>query len=122
MEQEREKEKAYRGELFDQQKKGLENQIGLLEQTLRSEKARYHYNLGSAYAHAKLYDEAVDSYKKSLEFDPNNAEAHYNLGVLFMEVKLDPEKAINHFRKYLELNPKSEDRQGVEEWIQRLKQ
>ncbi|MBV8278300.1 MAG: tetratricopeptide repeat protein [Verrucomicrobia bacterium] len=49
-------------------------------------------------------DEAVAQYQRALEINPNDAEAHYNLGlVLFRNGQLD--KAIAQYQKGLEINP-----------------
>jgi tetratricopeptide (TPR) repeat protein len=51
----------------------------------------------------------------------NNADAHYNLGLLYKDVKQDPDKAIMHLSKYLELKPDAEDKEEVQGWIEKLK-
>ena len=83
--------------------------IKALEETLAGERALYHYNLAVAYTTAKLYAEAIDAYETALKFDPNNADAHYNLGLLYSNIKDDPLKAEEHYKKYLELNPDADD-------------
>jgi len=52
--------------------------------------------------------------------DPDNPEAHYNLGLLYVNFKEYPERAIKHYRRYLELSPDSLDREEVIEWIKIL--
>lgn len=99
----------------------LTAQIKSLEETLRKERGTYHYNLAVAYTQAKLYDEAVDAYKKSLEAFPNNADAYYNLGLLYENFKGDPDAAISCYQKYVELKPDAADRDEVQSWIGRLK-
>jgi tetratricopeptide (TPR) repeat protein len=98
----------------------LRKKISSLEATLKKERALYHYNLGVAYTKANLFKEAIESYQKCLEFDPKMAEAHYNLGLLYEDFKKDPEVAILHYQKYLELNPDAEDKEEVKKWIDRL--
>jgi len=88
-----------------------------LENVLIQERGLYHYNLGVAYTRAQLYTEALAAYQKSLEFQPDNYEAHYNLGLLYGEVKRDSKSATFHYRKYLELNPTAEDFAEVQELI-----
>lgn len=102
------------------EKKELEEKVGALEATLKNERALYHYNLAVSYSQAKLYEEAVAAYEKSLAFSPDNAEAHYNLGLLYADYKNDPQKAVLHYRKYLELRPAAEDKEEVEAWIVKL--
>jgi len=102
------------------EKEELGKKIKLLDEALQKERALYHYNLGVSYAHAKFYDEAIGAYEKSLFFNPNNPEAHYNLGLLYADYKSDSEKAIFHYKKYLELKPEAEDKEEVEARIKRL--
>ena len=66
---------------------------------------------------AKDYQLAVDEYQKALEYAPNCPDIYYNLGICYEQLcKLNTnncDKAINAYRKYLELNPKAEDREEV---------
>ena len=100
--------------------KALTDKVAEREQALKQERSLYQYNLGIVYAQAKQYDEAIESYRKSIEFNPNNADAHYNLGLLYERVKALPDRAVFHYRRYLELNPQAEDRDEVQQWIDML--
>jgi tetratricopeptide (TPR) repeat protein len=122
MENETIKEKNSLNEKLVNEKKDLQDKLASLEVTLQKEKAQYYYNLGVAYAKAKLYDEAIGAYEKSLKIEDNNVDAHYNVGLLYDNLQQDPEKAIFHFQKYLELKPDADDKDEVKEWINRLKQ
>ena len=95
----------------------LNSKLDSLESTLTQERGLYHYNLGVAYVRAQLYEEALAAYQKSLKFRPNNPEAHYNLGLLYGEVKQDPAIAAFYYRKYLELNPEAEDHEDIQKLI-----
>jgi tetratricopeptide (TPR) repeat protein len=101
--------------------KQLEDEVSSLENTLNQERAIFNYNLAVAYTQAGLYDEAVESYEKSLKIDSKNADAHYNLGLLYKDVKNDAVKACEHLSSYLELKPDAEDKEEVKEWIENLK-
>ena len=57
---------------------------------------------------------------KSLEINPGNPEAHYNLGLLYDKVKNKPEKAVIHYKKYLEIEPYAEDKEEVMKLIKKL--
>ncbi|MFA5115909.1 MAG: tetratricopeptide repeat protein [Candidatus Omnitrophota bacterium] len=103
-----------------EEKAVLEKKIAFLEDSLAKERGLYHYNLGVAYAQAKLYDEAVEAYEKSISYNPDNAEAHYNLAVLYENMKDDPDGAAIQYRIYLELRPDAEDREHVEAIIDKL--
>lgn len=113
--------KTYSDQKLMKDKKTLEKKMYAVQKTLKKERALYHYNLGVAYSQAKLYDEALDAYEKSVGFNPDNADAQYNLALLYETVQADPVKAVAHYRRYLELKPDSEDRDEVEGRINRLK-
>lgn len=103
------------------EKQELEDKIKTLQSDLEKERAVFHYNLGVAYSQAKLYDEAIEAYEKSLSYNPDNAEACYNLGLLYNDYKYDADKAKDNFAKYLELTPGAEDKEDVLKLIDKLK-
>ncbi len=79
------------------------------------------------YQKAKTADESQDYqaaagfYEKALEANPQSAQAHLELGLLYDEKLGDPIAAIYHYRKYLELQPNSDKRQVVQDYIERAK-
>lgn len=91
-----------------------------LEETLKKERVVFYYNLGVAYSKAKLYEEAIEAYKKSLTLDATNPEANYNLALLYEKVKQEPEIAVLYYRKYLKLRPDANDKKEVLEEIGNL--
>ena len=48
--------------------------------------------------------EAIDEFKVAIRVDPSNAEAHFNLGMVFFE-QGDLETAIREFREAINLDP-----------------
>lgn len=88
----------------------------------KEEALKYHYNLALAYDLNHRYKEAVWEYKKALEIAPDDADTHYNLGIVYDDHIKDREKAIFHYHKYLELCPDAEDAATVEEWISRAQE
>lgn len=50
------------------------------------------YNLGNSFFMTEKYKEAIDAYKKSLEIDPENADAKYNLKLAEKLLELQKEK------------------------------
>lgn len=52
----------------------------------------------------KDYDKARYFYKKSLELNPKEPMAHYNLALIYLE-EGNLEKAENEFRLELDINP-----------------
>lgn len=64
-------------------------------------------------------DEALKTYRQALNLDPELASAHKGLGsVLLREKKI--EAAMNHYRKYLILNPKAADRDEVRSLLEQF--
>ena len=98
----------------------LTQKVASLESDLKHERSLSQYNLGVVYAQAQRDEEAMAAYQKSLAFDPKNAEAHYNLGLLYEQVTHQPDKAVWHYRQYLEQHPKAEDRDEVQRRIEKL--
>jgi tetratricopeptide (TPR) repeat protein len=94
--------------------------IRKLEDSIRRERGIYHYNLAVAYTKAMFTAKAVAEYEKSLVYDAANADAHFNLGMLYKGQANDPAKALVHFRRYLELKPEAEDAVDVQESIDSL--
>jgi len=100
--------------------KNLKNKNKELEDTLIKERALYHYNLAVAFTRAGLFDDALDEYEESLKFDPNNADAQYNMGVLYGQMDNAHDKAVICYQKYLDLSPDAEDRDEIIAVINKL--
>ncbi|MCF7887581.1 MAG: tetratricopeptide repeat protein [Candidatus Omnitrophica bacterium] len=64
------------------------------------ESYQYYYQLGLSQERNKNYQQAVDSYKKSLEINPDNAIVHLYLADIYTNYIKDFQKAESHFRKY----------------------
>ena len=62
---------------------------------------------GNEFFRAGDADNAIPQYKKALELNPNNFEAHLKLGFLFFHVKRMFEEGIAHTREALRLQPQS---------------
>ncbi|WP_430300195.1 tetratricopeptide repeat protein [Ramlibacter paludis] len=58
-----------------------------------------HFNRGVALDHLERLDEAADAYERSLELDPNLADAHYNLAELRKQAG-DERGALRHYSAY----------------------
>lgn len=70
------------------------------------ETSTLHYNLGVMLFQDKEYQKAADEFKRSVELDPLNAAAYYNLGVLYDEYLASDADAIAYYRHYLEVVPR----------------
>ncbi len=83
----------------------------------REAEGRLHYNRGvMAYKSKKIW-RATREFNLALEKNPLDADAHYNLAVIYDVVKNDRPKAMEHYRSYLELNPKATDAGAVKNYI-----
>ncbi len=85
-----------------------------------SEKLNMHYNMASVYARDGKFAEAENEYLQALRIDPTDADVHYNLGILYDDEMKQPEKAMVHYRRYLQLNPHGPDADQIRNWLMRL--
>ncbi len=69
--------------------------------------AAYHNTIVLMYDEAKLPEKAVAAATQLVEIDPNNAEAHFNLGYMLIKKKNFAEAA-NAFKKVIEIDPNME--------------
>jgi tetratricopeptide (TPR) repeat protein len=95
----------------------LEAQLSKIKNRFTVEADRYHYNLGVLYTQNKDFEAAVKEFTASLGFNPRNALAHYNLGIIYDDYFKDKVKARLHYSSYLQLDPVSDDAEAVKEWL-----
>ncbi|MFH0877443.1 MAG: tetratricopeptide repeat protein [Candidatus Omnitrophota bacterium] len=107
-------------QVYDARILSLEAQLAKTRDRLTSEAERYHYNLGVLYTQNKNYDLAVTEFKTALSYNPRNAQAHYNLGIIFDDYFKDSENARYHYKSFLELDPRSDDAEAVRDWLAAL--
>ena len=84
---------------------------------LKREVAATHYNLGVIFQEANEWEGAVAEYEKVLEAKPNDGNTHFNLALIYDTVKNDRDKALYHYKKYLDVNPEVDDASRVKEYI-----
>lgn len=73
------------------------------------EKSKKYMRYGMILRKMGRYDEAIESYDRSLSLAPHNAEAYYNKGNLYMEDIGDMESAIKSYKNALEINEEHVD-------------
>lgn len=66
-----------------------------------------HFNLGELYSAAKLVKEAKQEYQAAIERDGKSGKPHNGMGLLVLMQENNPQGAKNHFRRAIELTPKS---------------
>ena len=98
----------------------LRSQLSSKKNDFENEKAVLYYELGVVYTQEHNFDLAFESFKKSLEYNPKNADTHYKLGLLYKYSRSNDKKAIYHLRKYLELSPQAKNKADVEYIISML--
>jgi nucleoid-associated protein YgaU len=64
---------------------------------------------------------SAQQYEKLLAANPDFAKGHFEAALLYDGKLSDPVAAVYHYRRFLELEPNSEKRQLVEDFIERAK-
>ncbi|MFA5039469.1 MAG: tetratricopeptide repeat protein [Candidatus Omnitrophota bacterium] len=105
---------------YDMKLLSLESQLEKAKNRLSREGERYHYNLGVTYVRNQDYENAAKELKTSLSYNPNNAKAHYNLGIIYDDYFKDKKQARFHYKAFLELQPVSDEAESVREWLEDL--
>lgn len=76
-----------------------------------------HYNMGVIFAKDQDYARAVKEFEMVVQIKPEDADAHYNLGLIYAEHLPDRAKAMEAFRRYLEIEPGAKDASWVRQYI-----
>lgn len=95
------KNKALEQEIKNTPKKFSE--IARQNKRMIKETAEMHYNLGVFYTKNKEYERAVAEFEKVVEINPDDSDAHFNLGYIYAEYLVNRKKAIEQFRHFLRL-------------------
>ncbi len=99
----------------DEKAELVRSMSSLRESQLVKETAKMHFNLANHFLQDKQYDLAINEYNRALTLCPDDAEAHYNLALIYDIGKQDAVSAMEHYRKCLELDPKFKMRKSVQE-------
>jgi tetratricopeptide (TPR) repeat protein len=75
---------------------------------------------GTSYWNLNQPDAAIDEFNRSLEVDPGHAQTLYNLGVVYLHGKKDPQEAKKAWQRLLAANPNYPDRANVERQLAAL--
>jgi len=80
----------------------------LLSATAFSQTAESYRERAIEFSRSKLWDQAIASYHKALDLEPNDPDTHYNLA-LTLKYKGDTKQAVEEFEAALRLKPKWAD-------------
>ena len=61
-------------------------------------------NYGEVLLRLKRHEEAIKQYMTALQYDKSNADLHYNLGVVYLDLQ-QHQRAMNHFNDALHIAP-----------------
>lgn len=89
---------------------------------------KYYFNMGAVLVNTGQTEPAVEAFKKTIEVDPNYADAYYQLGLLQMgkvTVGADgkmtaPPGTAEQFQKYLQLSPNGKDAETAKAMLQQI--
>lgn len=103
----------------EKSKEMYEKAAGLAAATDPKTAAVQYYNMGVTYINTGKAAEAEEALNKSLQMDPNYAEAHYQLGLTQLGLnKMDD--AVTHLKKYVELSPGGDNAEVAKQLIEQL--
>jgi len=74
------------------------------------------FNIGALAVNDGKMQAAVDAFERAIDLNPKYAAAHRELGYTYKDLK-DNQKAVEHFREYLKLNPKAPEKEELEAWL-----
>ena len=84
---------------------------------MQKEVATMHYNLAVILTNQHNYPAAIREYEKVIALNPNDADARYNLAIIYDTNMKDNDKALEQYREYIRIMPDSKESQEVREWI-----
>ena len=81
----------------------------------------FYYNLALEYLRKGQFMLAEEYFKLTLNVNPLDKDAAYNLGILYENYLNDKEKAIVFYQQYLNIAPDAPDAKEVRQWIKDIK-
>jgi thioredoxin-like negative regulator of GroEL len=79
-------------------------------------------DMGTALFYQNRFDEAIKEFELTINADPNNAQALFNLGVAMLQGKNDAARALEYWQKLVDTNPSHPQAAFVREQIKKLKE
>lgn len=78
------------------------------------------YNLGIEALRKGEYGRAEQAFKQALALDPGDAQACYNLGVLYDNYLINKKEALKYYLRYVNTVPDAPDAEAVRSWVNEL--
>ena len=88
----------------DKAKEYWEKAAGLGAQRDPEEAATSYFNLGAQYVNPGQNPEAIEAFRKAVEYNPEYPDAHYQLGLTLVGVN-QIKDGLTHLKRYLKLSP-----------------
>ena len=85
-----------------------------------SAEARAHNNLGILYIQSKKPEQAILEFNNAVSLNPNLPDAHYNLAVLLLDTKGNPNQARQHLEVALQLNDDPARREAIQKRLREM--
>jgi tetratricopeptide (TPR) repeat protein len=76
--------------------------------------------LGLSYSKRGMNEDAVKAFQTALKFDPNHAEAHFELARLYIGHFDDKKSGAFHLRRYLQQKPTAKESERVKGWLMKV--
>lgn len=111
------RERERRIELSERMAALMDRARGDVQRRAELQRRDLHYNMAAIYARDGRYEAAEREYLHALRIDPEDADSHYNLAILYDDHLNEPEKAAIHYRRYVKLRPHADDVDVVRSWL-----
>ncbi|MBN1927418.1 MAG: tetratricopeptide repeat protein [Prolixibacteraceae bacterium] len=86
--------------------------------------ADVYHHLGRAYASKRMFEKAIDTYKKVQEYDPKNYQVLFDIGVTYEEWNLNRTEALVYYQEFVNActNQRSADLKYAQNRIEKIKE
>ena len=76
---------------------------------------------GVMYRQLKQFDKAIANFEKAQQVSPNHLQSLFNMGMVYADDLMQPDKAMKAWSRYLELDPTSPTAQQIKALMEQLK-
>jgi len=86
-----------------------------------SENPAYRLQRGHTLLRLKSFDRAIEDYETVIRLDPGRVSAYYSIGIAYYNAR-DYGNAVRWLKRYLDVAPRADDREAVEQLIHSLRE